>query len=152
MAKLKTQGTELYMTPDGGTNIYKVGYVTSISGLGGAADQIDVTSFDSAEREFVRGFPNPGQVTVSIVYDTSDPHFGQLQALWGSGAMADWIIMGPGTGTPTWNSGQSRLDPASGRKGLSFDAYVADLTWTFETNEVWRLELTLQRSGAVVFQ
>jgi hypothetical protein len=149
MAKLKTQGTELYMTPDGGTNIYKIGYITSISGLGGGADQIDVTHFDSAEREYERGFLAPGQVTISIVYDTSDPSFAQLTSLRSSGAMADWLISSPGTAAPSWSGANGRLEPGSGRRGLAFKAYVADMTWSFETNEVWRVEVTLQRSGSV---
>lgn len=149
MAKVKTQGTELHMTPDSGISIYKVGHITSISGLGGGADQIDVTHFDSAEREFVRGFLSPGQVTISIVYDTADANFSQLLTLKGNGALADWLISSPGSGTPTWDTGDQRLEPATGRRGLAFRAYVADMTWSFETNEVWRVELTLQRSGSV---
>lgn len=149
MAKVKTQGTEMHMTPDSGASIYKIGYITSISGLGGGADQIDVTHFDSAEREFVRGFLSPGQATLSIVYDTTDTSFSQLLSLRNSGDLADWLISSPGTGAPTWSTPNSRLEPATGRRGLAFRAYVADMTWSFETNEVWRVEITLQRSGSV---
>lgn len=149
MARVKTQGTELHMTPDSGTTVYKVGYITSISGLGGGADQIDVTHFDSAEREFERGFLAPGQVTISIVYDTADTSFGQLMSLRSSGAVADWLISSPGTDAPSWSGTNGRLEPGSGRRGLAFKAYVADMTWSFETNEVWRVEVALQRSGPV---
>lgn len=149
MSKVKTQGTELHMTPNAGTNIYKIGFITSISGLGGAADQIDVTHFDSAEREFVRGFLNPGQVTLNIVYDAADANFGQLLTLRSNGNLADWLISSPGTAAPTWSGANQRLEPGAGRRGLAFRGYVADITWSFETNEVWRVEVTIQRSGSV---
>lgn len=141
-----TQGTELFFSTDGLTAI-KVSCPTSITGLGGPRDQIDVTCLDSVEAETVGGFRRPSALSVPFVFYPSDAsHQTILNDLDVSGDVIDWIIcLGDGTADPTITGG-TWTAPAA-RTSVSFKGYVADVNIDIATNEVVRGTISLQRSG-----
>jgi len=146
MGKLKTQGTEVYVSPDG-VAVDKLGCATSISGLSGPRDQIDTTCLNSAEREYEGGMPTPGQVTIGGIYESTDDLLPELITLKESGDVVQWYLGGSdATTAPTITA--TVLTPPTTRTGISFKGYLADFTWTMEGNNVWRYELVIQRSGA----
>ena len=148
MGVLKSQGTELYFyLGSDSTGVKKVGCVTNISGLGGAAAQSATSCFDSVEDEFEGGRPSPGQVQISINYMESDVTLDDLITLKDSREVVPWNVSGSnGTAAPALDSdGNLATDPT--RTGLRFRAYVADFTWNIADNDIWRAEITLQRSG-----
>ena len=65
---VKTQGTELFTVDalsSSVASVLKFECPTGITGLGGAADQIETTCLDTVgDKEFTRGLGNPGQVSV----------------------------------------------------------------------------------------
>lgn len=149
---VKSQGTELYFSniiTSSTDDFVKMACPTGISGLGGAADQIDVTCLDATEdRSFVRGLGNPGQVSVPFIMKPAEASHQVLFDLKEDGGIVPWIIcLSDGTAQPTM-SGGAFVAPA-GRTSFKFDAYVSDVNIEVATNEVVRGTLTLQRSGVV---
>lgn len=151
---LKTQGTELYFVNPVPTDpeLVKVACPTGISGLGGAADQLDDTCLDSTERTFKRGLGNPGQVSVPINFIPSSDSHQALLALQADGRNVDWLIaMSDGTDAPTLDTDFAIVPPESpNRTSIGFNGYVSDFNIDISTNEIVRATLTIQRSGAIV--
>lgn len=155
MGKIKTQGTDLYVA-SAPTVALKLACITSISGLGGAKNQIDVSCFSSVEMEYEAGMANPSQITIGGIYDTADAVFPALVALKDriENANVDWYIGGSdGTAAPTVAAGV--MTPPGGigspstatRTGILFNGYVSDITWQMDANSVWKYQLIIQRSG-----
>ena len=149
---VKTQGSELFFADSTATipAMVKMACPTGISGLGGAADQIDTTCLDNAEdRTYERGLGNPGQVSVPFVLKPSEASHKRLFELKASGVSMNWMIcLSDGAADPVHAAGS--LTPPSGRTSVGFTAYISDVAIDIATNEVVRGTLTLQRSGAVV--
>ena len=149
---VKTQGTKLWFidTATTSTNDFvELACPTGISGLGGAADQIDTTCLNATEdRTFVRGLGNPGQVSVPFVLDPAAASHQELFDLKASGANISWLIgLSDGTASPTVTA--DAFVVPSARTCFGFSAFISDVTIDIATNEVVRGTLTLQRSGVV---
>ena len=151
---IRTQGSELFFVDNLSSSIaavMKMACPTGITGLGGAADQIDDTCLDALEdKSFVRGLGNPGQVSVPFILKPWEASQQTLFDLKESGETVGWMIgLSDGIGNnPTLDSADGLVAPAN-RTSFAFQAYVADLNIDIATNEVVRGTLTLQRSGAV---
>lgn len=151
MSGVKSQGTELFLVDRSGSPaaLVKMKAPTGITGLGGAADQIETTDLDAEEdKTFVRGLGNPGQVSAPFVLDPTHASHQLLFDLKASGELVDWIVcLSEAATDPTISSGS--IVPPVDRTSFEFQAYVADVNIDIATNEVVRGTLTLQRSGAV---
>lgn len=148
---VETKGTKLYFLTSTGSpqEVLKVACPTGVTGLGGAADQIDQTCLDSEEREFKAGFKNPSVVTVPINFiPRSASHQGLLD-LEESQAIVPWmVVLSDQSGVPTEAAGDL-VSP--GATSVKFNGYIADFNIDIATNEIVRATLTLQRSGAKVW-
>jgi len=150
---VKTQGSELFLADTLSSSVaavVKMACPTGITGLGGAADQLEDTCLDDlVDKSYVRGLGNPGQVTVPFVLQPDEMSQQLLFDLKDSGETIGWMIgLSDGTTDPTLDSNDALVAPA-GRTSFGFSAYVADITIDIATNEVVRGTLLLQRSGAV---
>lgn len=147
---IKSQGTELYWA-SGPTAVTRVVCATSISGLGGAADQIDTTCLDDTQdRTYVRGLGNPGQVSVGFNIHKGELAHEQLLALKASGETVSWGIYSSDAATAPTAVG-SVMQPVAGRVSAIFQGYVADINVDIATNDIWKGTITIQRSGPVSF-
>lgn len=151
---VKTQGTKLWfinptVTPEVATDFQTLTAPTGITGLGGAADQIDDTSLDAtSERTYVAGLSSPGQVSVPFVFKPGEASQQSLFALKASGTIIPWLVgLTDGTVEPTVVA--NAFVAPTARTTVGFRAYVADVSLDLASNEVVRGTLTLQRSGAV---
>lgn len=153
MGRVKTRDTQMYMVDDvDSPAVNLLGCITNIDGLGGPANQVDVTCFSSAEMEYEAGLANPGPVTVQGIYNTTDDTFPRLVELKNSGRTVGWYIGGPESTTPpTEGSSGDIVEAPTDRTGIEFHGYVADVSWQLQANNVWRWTLTVQRSGAWTF-
>jgi len=150
---VKTQGSKLYVVDILTASVAAIVALecpTGISGLGGAADQIEDTCLDNTEdKSFLRGLGNPGQVTVPF---NLIPDSVSQQLLWQmkeAGDVYHWMIgLSDGVSAPTL-AGEAFATPPTDRTFLGFDAYVSDLNIDIATNTIVKGTLTLQRSGAV---
>lgn len=152
---LKTQGTELFFVDSLSSSVaavVKLACPTGITGLGGAADQLEDTCLDNTvDKTYKRGLGNPGQVSVPFNFIPSAASHQILFDLQASGDTIPWMIgMSDGTADPTLDTDDTLIPPAAPlRTSIGFDAYVSDINIDIATNEIVRGTLTLQRSGAV---
>jgi hypothetical protein len=151
---LKTQGTELFFVDDLTSSvpvIVKVTCPTGVSGLGGAADQIESTCLnDLVDKSFVRGLGNPGQVSVPFNLDPQAVSHQLLFDLKDAGTTISWLAaLSDGTAAPTVIDSDYVITPPAARTSFGFLAYVSDVNIDIATNEIVRGTLTLQRSGVV---
>ena len=149
---VKSQGTELYYS-DGSTSApTRVVCATTISGLGGARDQIDTSCLDNtADRTFVGGLGNPGQVTVGFNVHKGEISHEDILGLKASGETVSWGIYSSDDSTVPNVDTNGDLLPASGRVSAIFRGYVADINIDIAGNDIWRGTITIQRSGEVEF-
>lgn len=150
---VKTQGTELFTVDALSSSVaavLKMACPTGITGLGGAADQIETTCLDATvDREYTRGLGNPGQVSVPFNFIPTNASHQFLTDLRDAGDVVEWMVcLSDGTNDPTLNSADELVAPA-GRTSIKFSAYIADLNFDIATNEIVRGTMTLQRSGAI---
>lgn len=154
---VKTQGTELFLvdalTVPATPALVKLGCPTGITGLGGAADQIEDTCLDNAgDKTYQRGLGNPGQVSVPFNLIPTNVSHQLLFDLKDDGSVIRWIVCLSETATaPTLGAGPGFLITApADRTSFQFEGYIADINVDVATNEIVRGTLTIQRSGAVV--
>lgn len=148
---IETKGTRLFFAVSA-TEILQVACPTAITGLGGAADQIDTTCLSSEEREYRQGLPNPGQVTVPINFIPRSAAHQALVALKESGETISWMITCSdyvGAGPVAVDSDGRLVSP--GTTTVEFLGYVADFTFDIGLNEIVRASVVIQRSGAPVY-
>jgi hypothetical protein len=151
---LKTQGTELFFVDDLTSSvpaIVKLVCPTGVSGLGGAADQIESTCLgDLVDKAFVRGLGNPGQVSVPFNLDPQAASHQLLFDLKDAGTTISWLAaLSDGNAAPTQVDSNDVIVPPATRTSFGFLAYVSDVNIDIATNEIVRGTLTLQRSGVV---
>mgnify|MGYP002353273569 CR=1 FL=1 len=153
---IKTQGSELFTVDKlsaSDASVLKFECPTGITGLGGAADQIESTCLDTkGDKEYEGGLGNPGQVSVPFNFI---PRSGSHQILFDlkdSREVLPWLIgLSDGVAVPTLNTEDELVPPASPlRTSIEFRGYVADLNIDIATNEIVRGTLTIQRSGSVI--
>lgn len=147
---ITTKGTRLYfLAGDSAGTIHAVACATGITGLGGAADQIDITCLTSEEREFSRGMLNPGTLNVPINFIPRSESHQALMDLRESGATVSWmIVFSDQNGTPNSIDSSDRI-VSPGATSAEFLGYLSDFNIDIATNEIVRGTLTIQRSGAV---
>lgn len=153
---IKTQGSELFTVDklsSSVASVLKFECPTGITGLGGAADQIESTCLDTVgDKEYEGGLGNPGQVSVPFNFI---PRSGSHQILFDlkdSREVLPWLIgLSDGTTVPTLDTEDELVPPASPtRTSIAFRGYVSDLNIDIATNEIVRGTLTIQRSGSVI--
>lgn len=153
---LKTQGTELFLAEtvlSSEPTVVKMACPTGITGLGGAATQLDQTCLDSVEQEFRQGLPAPGQVTVPFNFIPTQFSHQSLFDLKRDGSNLSWCIgFSDGIAAPTLDSNGEFETPVGPRTYAKFVAYVADVNLDIANNEIVRGTLLLQRSGEVDMQ
>lgn len=150
---IKSQGTELYFVDtDTNDTVRRVVCATSISGLGGARDQIDTSCLDNTEdRTFVGGLGNPGQVTVGFNVHKDEVAHEALLDLKAEGTEVSWGIYSSDNDTAPVANTAGTLQSVTGRASAIFTGYVADVNIDIAANDIWKGTITIQRSGAVTF-
>ena len=149
---ITTKGTQLYvrLTNSNGYTMVKVGCPTGLTGLGGAASQVDDTCLDDAEMQYKPGMPNPGQMTVNLNFDPSVVSHQELWDLFNAQTVVTWAV-GWSDGKdipPTVNASTGVLSFPNTRTFVSFDGYIADLPLDFAINSLVKSAMSVQRSGA----
>ncbi|MDN4069936.1 phage tail tube protein [Paenibacillus vini] len=110
-----------------------VAELTSIGGLELSADTIDVTSLDSdgGYREFIGGFKDGGEVSISGFFNPGDAGQAAVYAAFNSGARTACEIQFPAALKASW----------------TFDAVVTAFSTGAELEEAVSFEATLKVSG-----
>ena len=97
-----TKGIELgYKTSGAGETYTKVAGLQSIPDIGGAPEQLDITTFDDAMMHYMNGLKDVGSMEFTFLYDADDKTGSNFQTLCGledTGGVVSWEIKLP-TGT-----------------------------------------------------
>ena len=132
MSKSRSVGTVLKI--GSGNSAKTVGGVTSIDGISIDSEEVDVTDLgnSSGYREFLQGFKDAGEVSVSGYLDGSDTGQNEMITLLGTGALTSMEIVFP---------------TAIGKK-WSFSAFVKNFSTSVDTDGAVEFSATLRVSGA----
>ena len=97
-----TKGIELgYKTSGAGETYTKVAGLQSIPDIGGAPEQLDITTFDDTMMHYMNGLKDVGSMEFTFLYDKQDNASSNFQTLCGledAGSVVSWEIKLP-TGT-----------------------------------------------------
>ena len=129
MAKTRALGTTISF------NAATIGALTSIGEISPDSEELDATTLDSTDgyREFLQGFKDSGEVTLSGYYKKTDPGQQELITGYGTGYVEDVAIAFP--------------DPAG---GATFKAYVKSFTLgAADVDGIVGFGATLRISGEV---
>lgn len=129
MAKSRALGTTISF------NAKAIGALTSIGEITPSSEELDATTLDSSGgyREYLQGFKDSGEVTVTGYYDKADTGQAELIAGFVSGEIKDVDITFPGTAG-----------------GAEFQAYVKSYTiGAADVDGIIGFGATLRISGAV---
>lgn len=133
MAKSRSVGTKLLTAPKTGNMDVEVGALSSISGIDASADEVEVTDMGNTDgyREYLPGFKDGGEVSVSGYMDGEDEGQARLYELMESGDVVDCKIQFPEKIGKTW----------------SFKAGVTKFTTSADVDDAITFEATLKVSG-----
>lgn len=129
MAKTRALGTTITF------NAKTIGALTSIGEITPDSEELDATTLDSASgyREFLQGFKDSGEVTLSGYYDKADAGQQELITGYGNGEVKAVAITFPNSAG-----------------GATFNAYVKSFTLgSAEVDGIVGFGATLRISGAV---
>ena len=129
MAKTRALGTTISF------NSETIGALTSIGEITPDSEELDATTLDSTlgYREFLQGFKDSGEVTLSGYYKKTDPGQKALIAGYGTGGAKAVVIAFP-----------------ESAGGATFDAYVKSYTiGAADVDGIVGFGATLRISGAV---
>ena len=133
MGKSRSVGTKLLIAPKTGNTDVEVGALSSISGIDASADEVEVTDMGNTDgyREYLPGFKDGGEVSLSGYMDGEDAGQARLYELMESGDVVDCKIQFPEKIGKTW----------------SFKAGVTKFTTSADVDDAITFEATLKVSG-----
>jgi hypothetical protein len=147
---VKTQGTQLFiLDPDatGGPEVLTIQCATSLSGLGAAREQIEVTCLEDDSRTYEGGLATPGQLSVTVNFDPDNASHYRIYELWKANTNFSFAIgFGNGTAAPTIDTAGD-FDFPTTRTYIEAAGYVADLPLEAALNAVWTASVPIQVSG-----
>lgn len=146
---IKTQGTEIHFLSAGSpAALVELGYVKSFGGLGGTASEIDVTHFQSARKEFLRGLRDGGTVNLGVILVAADAGQQALFALDDAGTAVQFCIsLSDGVAPPT-ETGGVIVAPAD-RASFIFTAFVQQATVNGDADNAVMMDVQLRVTGDV---
>ena len=124
-----TKGIELgYKTSGAGETYTKVAGLQSIPDIGGAPEQLDITTFDDTMMHYMNGLKDVGSMEFTFLYDKQDNASSNFQTLCGledAGNVVSWEIKLP-TGTKVHWDGEVAvtLSGAGVNEPLHFTANI----------------------------
>ena len=116
-----------------GTAWVALAEINNISGPGMTRDTIDVTSLDSTGgyREFITGFRNPGQVTMSMNFTRTN--YDTMKTDFESSTLQNYEI----------------VLPDGDKTSLEFEGLVTEMPLTIPPDDKVTIDVTIQISGQV---
>lgn len=148
---VKTQGTQLFILDagaSGGAEILTIQCTTSLSGLGAAREQIEVTCLEDDARSYEGGLATPGQLSVTINFDPANASHYRIYELWKENNNFKFAIgFGPETAVPTLDTAGTDFDFPTNRTYIEAEGYVVDLPLEASLNAVWTATVPIQVSG-----
>lgn len=150
------QGSELYFIDPDTNAVVKVECPTGFTPGGAPADQLEDTCIDDTTKTFKKGLRTPGSATVNLLADPKYASHIRLYELYAEDSDENvnipWAIgWSDGKGiVPTVDSGGQFVFPTS-RSWLTFEGYISDFPFDFQTNTLVSTAMAIQVSGLSVW-
>jgi hypothetical protein len=149
MAKIPTQGTQIYFSADA-TTVDEIGCALAISTGASAADLIDITCLADIVRANMPGLKTLAQCTVSGAVESDDPVYPKLVQLGVSRSIVPWCIaLSDGVADPAIAAGV--ITPPADRSSYTFTGYVASVSPEIVQNNIVKYNLVIQPETDLVF-
>lgn len=134
---IESQGVQLAVG-DGSSpeNYTLIPQITTMSGPGGSASVIDVTTLDSTAREKAMGLPDEGQLSFEMVYNPNNTVQDGLRVKRAARTLHNFEL--------TLTDSPATV--------FLFSAYVLEFTQGYAVDEVAMVSVTLEISGPVTKQ
>jgi len=146
-----TQGTHVFFIDPADNSVVKVKGATAFNPGGAPSDQIETTALEDFDRKYKKGMRTPGQASLTIQADPSEPSHVRLHELSESNDQTEqivkWVVgWSDGVAPPTVDVGGNLTLPTT-RTWYEFEGYVSDFPFDFALNTVVTTQVTIQRSG-----
>jgi predicted secreted protein len=149
----ETKGTQLFVA-DFITNtdgvVTKLTCPTGLTSINaGTKAKIDTTCLDEtgAFRTYIGGFADAAEVSAPFILYKGDASHQMLLQLQAAGSTVNWMVaLSDAASVPTLDTDGKLVAPTD-RTTLSFDGYIATLSFEAAINEVVRGTMTIQRTG-----
>lgn len=146
-----TQGTHVFFIDPADDSVVQVKGATAFNPGGAPSDQIETTALEDFDRKYKKGMRTPGQASLTIQADPSEPSHVRLHELSESNDQTEqivkWVVgWSDGVAPPTVDVGGDWTLPTT-RTWYEFEGYVSDFPFDFALNTVVTTQVTIQRSG-----
>ncbi len=146
-----TQGTHVFFIDPADDSVVQVKGATAFNPGGAPSDQIETTALEDFDRKYKKGMRTPGQASLTIQADPSEPSHVRLHELSESNDQTEqivkWVVgWSDGVTPPTVDVGGDWTLPTT-RTWYEFEGYVSDFPFDFALNTVVTTQVTIQRSG-----
>ena len=146
-----TQGTHVFFIDPADDSVVQVKGATAFNPGGAPSDQIETTALEDFDRKYKKGMRTPGQASLTIQADPSEPSHVRLHELSESNDQTEqivkWVVgWSDGFAPPTVDVGGDWTLPTT-RTWYEFEGYVSDFPFDFALNTVVTTQVTIQRSG-----
>lgn len=143
----KSINAALYMVT-GATEVTKIAQVKSVSGIGGAGSDIDVSHFESEDDEFVGGRNQTSDITAEVVWDVTA--HAKVEEYYASKAATQFMLVAPNASgevatAPTASS--SAFAAYTTATNVKWSGYIKDFALSVGDNSAWSGSITIKRSG-----
>lgn len=132
------------------TEVTKIGQAKSISGIGGAGSDIDVSHFESEDDEFVGGRNQTSDITVNVVWDVAT--HAKVEEFYASKEVTNFMLVAPVASTGALATAPTATGSAFGSyttaTNVKFSGYIKDFSIDIGDNSAWMGTVTIKRSGA----
>lgn len=122
----------------GSTTFTKVAGVLGMPGPDGSGTDIDTSTFDNADNfmTFARGQVDPGEMSLTIAYGSTDASQKQLGTLYATGTIVDWgfIFSSTAAGSTEWDAN-------------TFNGYVKSMGRAIEKDEMITRTIGIKVTG-----
>lgn len=150
------QGSELYFVDPDTKAVVKVECPTGFTPGGAPADQLEDTCIDATTKTYKKGLRTPGSATVNLLADPKYASHVRLYELFAEDSDENVNIpfaigWSDGKGiVPTVDSNGEFVFPTT-RTWLTFEGYISDFPFDFQTNTLVSTAMTIQVSGLSVW-
>lgn len=150
------QGSELYFIDPDTLAVVKVECPTGFTPGGAPADQLEDTCIDATTKTYKKGLRTPGSATVNLLADPKFVSHVRLYELFAEDSEENVNIpfaigWSDGKGiVPTVDSAGQFVFPTT-RTWLTFEGYISDFPFDFQTNTLVSTAMTIQVSGLSVW-
>lgn len=139
---IETQATKLYMSSSTGVSTSAsalIGLVTDITGPGGEAADIDITTFDSTAKNFIVGLRDEGNISFNCIFVSTDTGQTNLESARAARSKRTFAM----------DFSTVSVSASDVRSRRFWDGYVKGYSLSGAQDDAWKLAVNVRIDGPV---